>query len=297
MDDTSKTKKNKRDADEEKFNLDNKCDQCEYTGSRKALYKHRRSKHEGIRYPCDHCDYAATTPTGLRQHKESKHEGIRYPCDHCDYAATTATSLKQHTHTKHEGIRYPCDHCEYAATTKADLKRHKESKHLGVRYPCDQCEYSATTSTNLKVHKESKHDGIRYPCDQCGYAATQQSSLKSHKKTKHYEETAVANAKQNKSSTLRKNLGYNETLKKNFRTQNKVLEPEFMETNMNTADTEIKKREGTEEDPLSGTNILMDPLEDFEPTLKKEKIEDEDITVKEEIIDCDLGIEDVDDMK
>ena len=27
---------------------------------------------------------------------ESKHKGVRYPCDRCEYAATTASSLKQH---------------------------------------------------------------------------------------------------------------------------------------------------------------------------------------------------------
>ena len=59
---------------------------------------------------------------------------------------------------------------------------------------------------------------------------------------------------------------------------------------MNVADTEIKKEEGTEEDPLSGTNNLMeqDPLEDYEPPVKKEKIEDEEIAVKEELVDCDI---------
>ena len=40
-------------------------------------------------------------------------------------------------------------------------------------------------------------------------------------------------------------------------------------------------------------------LEDYEPPLKKEKIEDEEIAVKEELDDCDLvtKIEIVDDME
>ena len=84
--------------------------------------------------------------------------------------------------------------------------------------------------------------------------------------------------------------------------QNNVLDPEFIETpNMNVEDIEIKKKEGTEEDPLSGTNNLIeqDPLEDYGPPVKKEKIEDEDIAFKEELVDCDLitKIEIVDDME
>ena len=65
------------------------------------------------RYPCDQCDYAATTASTLKQHKESKHEGVGYPCDQCDYIATTAREVTKnylfisvlcmyisHTHTK-----------------------------------------------------------------------------------------------------------------------------------------------------------------------------------------------------
>ena len=64
MEDTSETKKRKKD-DSDEMNTKAKdvypCDQCEYTGSRDALRKHKLSKHEGIRYPCDQCEYAATS--------------------------------------------------------------------------------------------------------------------------------------------------------------------------------------------------------------------------------------------
>ena len=52
------------------------------------------SKHGGVRYPCDKCEYAATTASALRSHIENKHEGVRYPCDKCVYAATTARYFK-----------------------------------------------------------------------------------------------------------------------------------------------------------------------------------------------------------
>lgn len=32
----------------------------------------------------------------LKTHIKNKHEGVRYPCDLCDYAATTNTALKIH---------------------------------------------------------------------------------------------------------------------------------------------------------------------------------------------------------
>merc|ERR1712137_1128282 len=67
------------------------------------LKQHKRSKHEGIRYFCDQCDYVATWKSLLNTHKESKHEGIRYPCKHCDYVATMQRNLKGHTLSKHGG--------------------------------------------------------------------------------------------------------------------------------------------------------------------------------------------------
>ena len=45
-----------------------------------ALKKHIKSKNEGVRYPCSHCDYAATTKSYLKVYIEIKHEGVRYQC-------------------------------------------------------------------------------------------------------------------------------------------------------------------------------------------------------------------------
>ena len=101
----------------------------------------------------------------LKKHKEDKHEGIRYPCDQCEYSATQISNLKIHKKTKHGGIRYPCDQCDLVCASKQTLKRHKESKHEGIRYPCDQCEYSATRISYLMKHREAKHEGFRYPYD------------------------------------------------------------------------------------------------------------------------------------
>ena len=49
------------------------------------MKKHKRSKHEGIKYPCDQCEYASTSTTNSKQHKESKHEGKRYSYDQCEF--------------------------------------------------------------------------------------------------------------------------------------------------------------------------------------------------------------------
>ena len=56
------------------------------------MKKDKRSKHEGIKYPCDQCEYAITSTTNLKQHKESKHEGKRYSYDQCEFITITIVS-------------------------------------------------------------------------------------------------------------------------------------------------------------------------------------------------------------
>ena len=41
-------------------------------------------------------------PGDLKIHVENKHEGVRYPCSKCEYAATTTHSLKRHVKIKHK---------------------------------------------------------------------------------------------------------------------------------------------------------------------------------------------------
>ena len=64
---------------------------------------------------------------------EIKQEGIKYPCNQCDYKATQQSHLQQHIKSKHEGIKYPCILCDYQATQKGDLQRHIQSKHEQYR--------------------------------------------------------------------------------------------------------------------------------------------------------------------
>ena len=55
-----------------------------------------------------HCEYVFTLAGNLKKHIKSKHEGVRYPCDQCDYLATASYNLKRHIVRRHEGVKYPC---------------------------------------------------------------------------------------------------------------------------------------------------------------------------------------------
>merc|ERR1711964_502481 len=109
---------------------------------------------------------------GMKRHIQSVHNGIRYPCPHCDHQATTKGNLKTHIKYVHDCGTYPCPHCDHQATQKAKLKTHIKSVHDGIRYPCPHCDYQARTNGHLKAHIKSVHEGIKHPCPHCDHKAT-----------------------------------------------------------------------------------------------------------------------------
>jgi hypothetical protein len=102
-------------------------------------------------YQCEECEAVFKSKRGLFFHTSSKHEGIVYSCYQCEYKTTRRGNLKTHHQSKHEGVKYSCNQCEYQATQHKSLKTHQESKHEGVRYSCNQCPYQATQQNNLKT--------------------------------------------------------------------------------------------------------------------------------------------------
>ena len=160
-------------------------DEPKQVAKQSNLQRHIQSQHEGIKYPCDQCDYQATEKNGLQKHNKSKHEGINYICDKCNYQATKLGDLRRHIQSKHEGIKYPCNQCYYQATQQGTLQRHIQSKHKGIKYPCDQCDYQATQQGDLRRHIQSKHEGLNSPCNQCHRQFKTMGSLQRHIQSRH----------------------------------------------------------------------------------------------------------------
>jgi hypothetical protein len=69
------------------------------------------------------------------------HDGLRYPCDQCDYAATRRGDLKQHKESQ-----YKIHVTKLTCTIPKELKIHRESKHEDIWYSCDQCDNAALRS-------------------------------------------------------------------------------------------------------------------------------------------------------
>lgn len=95
----------------------------------------------------------------MLRHYRSIHEGIKYPCNQCDFQAAGLSNIQKHIciQYKHEGVKYPCNECDFQATTKSSLQRHKQSKHDCTRHPCPQCDYEATGQESLQLHLTAKH--------------------------------------------------------------------------------------------------------------------------------------------
>ena len=92
------------------------------------------------------------------KHKKSQHEGVRYPCDLCEHAARTLSCLKLHKDSRHDGVRYPCDKCKYAATQLSHLKSHKKRKHKeeNTREPSEAAAKKPAVETEHIVVKEEE---------------------------------------------------------------------------------------------------------------------------------------------
>ena len=84
-----------------------RCDQCEYTTSLLGnLKQHKDSKHKSRRYLCDQCEYTGSY-SALILHKRSNHEGVRYPSDYNIAEHTSQTVEHSGEKRKHSDITAP----------------------------------------------------------------------------------------------------------------------------------------------------------------------------------------------
>ena len=76
------------------------CPKCGKVFSRKDhLVQHHRSIHEGIKYPCNQCDYQATEKAKLRQHIAGKHSDTILQCELCGYQTKWRVHYNAHKKT------------------------------------------------------------------------------------------------------------------------------------------------------------------------------------------------------
>jgi len=181
-----------------------KChyDGCDYSAKWKGgVNQHIRRVHEGVRFPCDQCDFVGLENRHLKYHIKKSHQVSQiFSCSLCDYKTTSDEKyLKIHVNSKHRGILFACDQCDYKAPTNKELKRHKNGKHLGILHDCPHCDFKASFKTNLKKHIERLHlrDNEGKPqrkpkvfiCNICDHRVSWKGSLTRHMLLAHGTET------------------------------------------------------------------------------------------------------------
>ena len=63
----------------------------------------------------------------------SKHEGLRFACDLCDYKAVRFSTLKRHTESVHDGTKYLCKYCSYQTSHTQEFKKHMNDCHKSIK--------------------------------------------------------------------------------------------------------------------------------------------------------------------
>ena len=80
---------------------------------------------------CPDCGADFTRNNDMLRHYRSKHEGVKYPCNQCDYQATQQGNLQTHIVAKHSDNILQCELCDYQTKWRSKYYAHKKS-HITV---------------------------------------------------------------------------------------------------------------------------------------------------------------------
>ena len=73
----------------------------EYKEIKKSQEPGKNDGMAGNRIKCDECHLTFSTRGIMNQHKRNIHEGLKYPCNYCDYQAPQSGTLTRHIKAKH----------------------------------------------------------------------------------------------------------------------------------------------------------------------------------------------------
>ena len=93
-----------------------KCDQCDFTCKAKGkkqgymiIYQHISSKHEGLIYTCESCEYKSEYKANFEQHKRAMHSAKVFNCTQCDYVSSIKRAMTKHTQNVHFEKKFQCE--------------------------------------------------------------------------------------------------------------------------------------------------------------------------------------------
>ena len=176
---------------------DFKCDECEFTihavnehlGYMK-MQQHIRSKHEGLLYTCDVCEFNTQYKTNLDQHKYV-HSAKTFKCVSCQYIASTKRALTRHIQNIHFEKNFHCKQCNFSGGSLPQINNHTRKSHKPkqekMKLQWDKCDIKCSRLDALKLHKKGKHEEWTHACIHCDFKTSTPHKLKGHLKIIHNE--------------------------------------------------------------------------------------------------------------
>ena len=164
-----------------------KCSECDFETSNRTSLRNHGDQHNGVKYPCDQCDYVGAVKDYLLRHKQYKHKSgpITCPWTDCDHKVRKE-KLQIHIRFQHEGISHDCEECDYKAATLYRLNAHVREKHEErEQLKCDQCDHKTKNYGNLKKHKLYIHNSNRFECKHCPFKTITKGILDGHVNSNH----------------------------------------------------------------------------------------------------------------
>jgi hypothetical protein len=159
------------------------CNKCFKLFSNIRNWQHHAvSKHLGLRFPCDNCEYKGTTKSNLKRHMQrcferfrnfqerSKERSMKHPPTsviQSDLISTeielealdknNLTDSEERLEAKQYENRFHCNQCFKQFSNLSQMQQHSTSAHLEISHICDKCEYKGTTKLNLERHIQKVH--------------------------------------------------------------------------------------------------------------------------------------------
>ena len=137
---------------------------------------------------CKICNIQFKSQSSANCHYKSTHLGMmKFPCNYCDYEATTNFRLKEHIETQHFNEKAQCTYCG-KQFSKSFIKTHIETIHEPSKiHKCGECSYETTRKELLTQHIEAKHEMNmdKYMCSQCDYKSKGKKQIREHKRKQH----------------------------------------------------------------------------------------------------------------
>ena len=149
---------------------ENVCELCDIKLKTKHQISNHKTRCKGgllKNFKCDECGFSCQAVSKhmgyvkMHQHKRSKHEGLLYTCDECEYKSEYKPNLDQHKRYVHSAKLINCTQCEYLSSTKRAMTRHIQNVHFEKTFQCEQCNFRAGSLPQLNNHKRKSHTCVQ----------------------------------------------------------------------------------------------------------------------------------------